>query len=151
MHHSIQLDDSYRFHISFSPGKPLEGESSNHYRDFIPAKGIIRWLSLCNYPNDPYRIIDKLLNLQFFQPNSRKGIELESVDIRKTAVSLATIIAISSRLKESSDGFDFVTIQMMQKKIISKLHDLQFFQQNLPISLNMFNHCNINVPRYRKF
>ncbi len=32
---------------------------------------------------------------------------MQKVDIRKAAVSLATIIAISSRLRESSDGFNF--------------------------------------------
>jgi hypothetical protein len=37
-----------------------------------------------------------------------------------TVVSLATIIAISSRLKESSDGFNAVLVRMIQK-IINKV------------------------------
>jgi hypothetical protein len=35
IYHSIQLDKSYRFHISFCPGKPLEKEKNakNWYLD----------------------------------------------------------------------------------------------------------------------
>jgi hypothetical protein len=39
----ISVKISYRGHGNYLEGEG-EGESSNHYRDFIPAKRIIRWL-----------------------------------------------------------------------------------------------------------
>jgi len=47
------------------------------------------------------KITDRVLKLMEYVKFKEFDV---SVGIRKTAVSLATIIAISSRLKESSDG-----------------------------------------------
>jgi hypothetical protein len=36
-----------------------EGESSNHYHDFVPAKGLFRWLGRCtvHFPNSVGKIL----------------------------------------------------------------------------------------------
>ena len=67
-------------------------ESSNYYRDFIPAEGITRWLSL------NHKSIDSLLMIKGPQTRYRWNLWLtyslskDSIGISHTVVSLSTII-----------------------------------------------------------
>jgi hypothetical protein len=54
-----------------------------------------------------------------FSQSSFEGLEVESVSVGEgeggVGVSLATVIMILSRLRDSSDGFDAVSVQMIEE------------------------------------
>jgi len=58
------------------------------------------------------------------------------VCIKLEGVSLATIIAISTRLKVSSDGFDFVYV-LNDPEIINNTFSCKYIRMNISLIHNM--------------
>ena len=68
--------------VSVSLQEKGEGESSNHYHDFIPAKGLFRWLKIASICTNDHEDHIQDTNLQTVETKSKRLCHTTAIDTR---------------------------------------------------------------------